>query len=114
MSNNSTNTSNPYLFAMSNQSNFSSINGLNLGITSDSTPKSLVVKGDIELDGELIIKNNPSLNERLDTIEKLLCIPTRNLDLEEKYPELRRLYEQYMLEVEKYTMWEKLKGNNDE
>lgn len=80
----------------------------------DSSKRALKVNGDIELDGKFYFQGRVDLEERLDTIEKLLCIPTRNPDMEEKYPELRRLYEQYMLELEKYTMWEKLKSTDND
>lgn len=80
----------------------------------DASKRAVKVNGDLEVDGKIYLTGNVELEERLNTIEKMLCIPTRNTVMEEKYPELRRLYESYMLELDKYTMWEKLKSNNNE
>lgn len=58
--------------------------------------------------------NGIDLDERLKTIEKVLCIPQRDATLEAKHPKLKQLYEQYMHELEKYQTWERIKGTNDD
>lgn len=105
MSTNNNISINPYIFSPSTIQPVS---------TFDSNTRGLKVNGDIEIDGKFYFQGRIDLEERLNTIEKLLCIPTRNPVMEEKYPELRRLYEAYMLELEKYTMWETLKSKNDD
>lgn len=61
----------------------------------------LRVNGTIELNGE-------SLNDRLERIETLLQIPSRDAIIEAQYPKLRELFEQYMAELEKYKTWNRL------
>lgn len=74
--------------------------GENSIIIEDET--SLDVKGRIRLNGEF-------LDERLERIEKILNIPTRNLEMEEKYPKLKEIWELYNYTLEKYTTWENIK-----
>lgn len=62
----------------------------------------LDVKGRIKMNGEF-------LDERLERIEKILTIPTRNIDMEEKYPKLKEIWELYNYTLEKYTTWENIK-----
>ena len=61
----------------------------------------LDVKGRIRINGEY-------LDERLDRIETLLHIPTRDVIIEEQYPKLKALFEEYMKELEKYKTWNRL------
>ena len=96
-----------------NNYTFQSIN-TNANAVFDTNKRALKVNGDLEVDGKIYLTGNVELEERLNTIEKMLCIPTRNIVMEEKYPELRRLYEAYMLELDKYTVWETLKSQNNE
>lgn len=63
----------------------------------------LEVKGSISMNGM-------DLDERLKTIEKVLCIPQRDVTMETKHPKLKQLYEQYMHELEKYKTWDRLNG----
>jgi len=65
----------------------------------------LEVKGTVKIDGV-------DLEERLSTIETVLCIPTRDVKLEAKYPKLAELHRQYMQELEKYKTFERLKGDD--
>ena len=65
----------------------------------------LEVKGNVKINGI-------DLEERLKTIEKLLNIPQRDVIMESKYPKLKKLYDEYMHELEKYTTWERVKGEN--
>lgn len=64
----------------------------------------LEVKGRIKLNGEC-------LNERLERIETILNIPTRDITMEHKYPKLKELWEEYNRELAKYKTWDKLKDS---
>lgn len=66
----------------------------------------------LEVKGNLVI-NGVNLEERLNTIEKVLQIPTRDVIMEAKHPKLKALYEQYMHELEKYKTWDRLNGNEN-
>ena len=85
-------------------------NGSSWGTTANSNvvvtnnPAGLEVKGKI-------IHNGKDLEERLSTIEKVLMIPQRDVKMEDKYPKLKKLYEEYMSELEKYTTWERIKND---
>mgnify|MGYP003343229692 CR=1 FL=1 len=57
--------------------------------------------------------NGVDLEERLNTIETLLQIPTRDVTMEAKYPKLAELYKQYMHELEKYKTWDRIKGEEN-
>lgn len=70
-------------------------------------PASLEVKGKI-------IHNGRDLEERLSTIEKVLMIPERDVEMEKKYPKIKKLYNEYIEELSKYKMWDTLKGGKNE
>lgn len=76
----------------------------NVMVVSGSDPASLEVKGRMVINGK-------DLEERLDTIEKVLQIPERDVKLEKKHPKLKKLYDQYIHELEKYRTWERIKGD---
>jgi hypothetical protein len=63
----------------------------------------------IEVKGNMVI-NGRDLEERLDTIEKVLLIPERDAKLEAKHPKLKKMYDDYIKELSKYRMWEQIKG----
>ena len=42
---------------------------------------------------------------------KLLQIPERDVKLEQKYPHLKKLYDEYIKALSKARMWESLKGD---
>lgn len=67
-------------------------------------------KAALEVKGKVIM-NGMDLDERLKTIEKVLCIPQRDVTMEAKHPKLKKLYEQYMHELEKYKTWDRVKGD---
>ena len=67
---------------------------------------------ELEVKGRMII-NGVDLEERLDTIEKVLHIPERDVILEKKHPKLKKLYDEYINELSKYKMWHSIKGDND-
>jgi hypothetical protein len=66
----------------------------------------------VDIKGNLVI-NGRDLEERLDTIEKVLCIPERDVILERKHPKLKKLYEEYITALGKYRTFEAIKGDED-
>lgn len=64
----------------------------------------------LEVKGKMII-NGVDLEERLETIERVLTIPERDATLEKKHPKLKKLYDEYINELSKYKMWETIKGD---
>ena len=67
---------------------------------------------ELEVKGRMVL-NGRDLEERLDTIEKVLQIPERDAILEKKHPKLKKLYDEYIKELSKYRMWESIKGEDD-
>ena len=65
-------------------------------------PAGLEVKGTVVINGR-------DLEERISTIEKVLQIPQRDVTMESKYPKLKKLYEEYMRELDKLRTWDALK-----
>ncbi len=55
--------------------------------------------------------NGEDLEERLERIENMLHIPTRDVILEEKYQKLKRLWSEYRTALEEYKTWERLKDS---
>ena len=55
------------------------------------------------------------LEQRLETIERVLGIPERDVNLEKKYPysKIKQLYEEYIRELEKVRTWDRLNDNHD-
>jgi hypothetical protein len=75
----------------------------------------LVAKGnppELEVKGRMVI-NGRDLEERLDTIEKVLQIPERDVILEKKHPKLKKLYDEYIHALGKYRTFEAIKGEDD-
>jgi hypothetical protein len=66
----------------------------------------------LEVKGNLVI-NGVDLEERLNTIEKVLQIPERDVKLEAKHPKLKKMYDAYIKELSKYRMWEQIKGDDN-
>jgi hypothetical protein len=67
----------------------------------------------IEVKGNMVI-NGVDLEERLDTIEKVLQIPERDVKLESKHPKLKKMYDDYITALAKYRTWEAIKGDEDD
>lgn len=65
-------------------------------------------KATLDVKGTVVI-NGIDLEERLSTIEKVLQIPQRDVTMESKYPKLKKLYEEYMRELDKLRTWDALK-----
>lgn len=57
-----------------------------------------------------MVLNGQDLEERLKTIEEVLHIPERDVILEEKYPKLKKMYDDYIRTLKKYRTWGGLKG----
>jgi len=66
----------------------------------------------IEVRGNMVI-NGVDLEERLNTIEKVLAIPERDVILEKKHPKLKKLYDEYVNALAKYRTFEAIKGEDD-
>jgi hypothetical protein len=64
----------------------------------------------IEVKGNMVI-NGIDLEERLNTIEKVLQIPERDVKLEKKHPKLKKLYDDYINALGKYRTFEAIKGD---
>ena len=63
----------------------------------------------IDVKGRMVI-NGRDLEERLNTIEKVLRIPERDVILEKKHPKLKKLYDEYIAALGKYRTFEAIKG----
>jgi hypothetical protein len=66
---------------------------------------------ELEVKGRMVI-NGRDLEERLDTIEKVLQIPERDVKLEKKHPKLKKLYDEYINALGKYRTFEAIKGED--
>jgi hypothetical protein len=76
-------------------------------VVSGGDPASLEVKGRMVINGR-------DLEERLDTIEKVLQIPERDVKLEKKHPKLKKLYDEYINALGKYRTFEAIKGEEND
>jgi len=65
---------------------------------------------ELEVKGRMVI-NGRDLEERLNTIEKVLQIPERDVILEKKHPKLKKLYNDYINALSKYRTWNAIKGD---
>jgi len=63
---------------------------------------------ELEVKGRLVI-NGVDLEERLNTIERVLCIPERDAILERKHPKLKKLYDEYIAALAKYRTFDTIK-----
>jgi len=59
------------------------------------------------INGAIVI-NGIDLEKRLQTIETLLYIPSRDIEIENEFPKLKKLWEEYNVELEKYKTWKRL------
>jgi hypothetical protein len=93
-------------------SNFSSTNGTAvMTIPFGEEKVRIEPTATLEVKGNIVM-NGMDLDERLKTIEKVLCIPERDVIMETKHPKLADLYKEYMHELEKYRTWERIKGDD--
>ena len=63
----------------------------------------------LEVKGKMVV-NGRDLEERLETIEKVLQIPERDVILEKKHPKLKKLYDEYIHALGKYRTFNAIKG----
>jgi hypothetical protein len=63
----------------------------------------LEVKGTVKINGI-------DLEERLNIIERILMIPKRDATLEDKYPSLKKKFDDYINTLEKYQTFEHIRG----
>jgi len=66
----------------------------------------------LNVKGKVVI-NDRDLEERLNTIEKVLQIPERDVILEKKHPKLKKLYDEYIIALGKYRTFEAIKGEDN-
>jgi hypothetical protein len=74
-------------------------------LTAKNSPPELEVKG-------RVVINGLDLEERLNTIERVLTIPERDVKLEKKHPKLKKLYDDYINALGKYRTFEAIKGED--
>ena len=99
-----TNTSGQFLTSGSNGTAWSNSNDTVLKVT--QSPPELEVKGRLVINGQ-------DLEERLNTIEKVLSIPERDVRIEKKHPRLKKLYDEYINALGKYRTFESIKGEDN-
>jgi hypothetical protein len=103
-----------YTANMSGQFLTTNSNGTSWTNTTSIADNVLVARGnpaELEVKGRMVI-NGRDLEERLDTIEKVLQIPERDVKLEAKHPKLKKLYDEYIAALGKYRTFESIKGND--
>jgi hypothetical protein len=87
-------------------------NGTTWGNTTSIADNVMIARNnpaELEVKGRMVI-NGRDLEERLDTIEKVLQIPERDVILEKKHPKLKKLYDEYIHALGKYRTFEAIKG----
>ncbi len=90
-------------YSYQNSTTFTNSSGKEVMRIPSGDEASLQITGKIKWNGE-------DLEERLERIESLLHIPTRDVILEEKYQKLKRLWDEYHTALEEYKTWERLKN----
>ena len=84
-------------------------NGTSWANLSDNVVVAKTNPAELEVKGRMVI-NGVDLEERLNTIEKVLCIPERDVILEKKHPKLKKLYDEYINALGKYRTFDAIKG----
>ena len=90
-----------YTYTITNASGYS----LGEHVTINNNPASLEVKGNLVINGR-------DLEERLQTIERVLMIPERDIELEKEFPKLKKAYDDYIKQLEQYRTWKRLKDES--
>ena len=104
-----TNTTGPFLTSTGNGTSWntgSNITNSEVMRINQTNPPSLEVKGKMFVNGI-------DIEERLNTIEKVLQIPERDVILEKKHPKLKKLYDEYINALGKYRTFEAIKGEEN-
>jgi hypothetical protein len=102
---NNTGSAGQFLTLTGNGTSWKNFPGDNVLVVNNHPPE-------LEVKGRMVI-NGRDLEERLDTIEKVLQIPERDVILEKKHPKLKKLYDEYIQALGKYRTFEAIKGDND-
>ena len=97
-------TAGQFLTSGSNGTSWSNNNIPDSVLTAKGNPPELEVKGRMVINGR-------DLEERLNTIERVLQIPERDVKLEKKHPKLKKLYDEYINALGKYRTFEAIKGD---
>ena len=108
-------TSGGYVYTTTNTSGqflTSGSNGTTWTTSADNILKVNQNPPELEVKGRMVI-NGRDLEERLNTIEKVLQIPERDVILEKKYPKLKKMYDEYINALGKYRTFESIKGDHD-
>jgi len=98
-------TSGQFLTSVSNGTSWTNSTSEVMRINQTNPPE-------LEIKGRMVI-NGRDLEERLDTIEKVLQIPERDVILEKKHPKLKKLYDEYINALGKYRTFEAIKGEDN-
>jgi hypothetical protein len=99
-----TNTTGPFLTSTGNGTSWT--NPSEALRINQTNPPSIDVKGRMVINGR-------DLEERLNTIEKVLQIPERDVKLEKKHPKLKKLYDEYIAALGKYRTFDAIKGEEN-
>ena len=90
--------------------NFQSSNSKPI-LTMPHGKEEVILEKDVTLDIKGTVKiNGIDLEERLNIIERILMIPKRDATLEDKYPSLKKKFDDYINTLEKYQTFEHIKG----
>ena len=87
-------------------------NGTSWSNSTDNVLKVNQNPPELEVKGRMVL-NGRDLEDRLDTIEKVLQIPERDVILEKKHPKLKKLYDEYINALGKYRTFESIKGEEN-
>jgi hypothetical protein len=98
-------TAGQFLTSGSNGTAWSNTTNRHIMVVKDNPPE-------LEVKGRMVI-NGRDLEERLNTIEKILQIPERDVILEKKHPKLKKLYDEYINALAKYRTFEAIKGEDN-
>lgn len=93
-----------YSNTTNNSTNFVNSNGKTVMQIPAGDEDTVQITGTIKWNGE-------DLNERLERIESMLHIPTRDVTMEEKYQKLKQIWDQYKTALEEYKTWQRLKDS---
>jgi hypothetical protein len=93
-----------YSNTFNNSTSFVNSNGKEVMKIPAGDEATVQINGKIKWNGE-------DLQDRLERIESMLHIPTRDVILEEKYQKLKRLWDEYHTALEEYKTWERLKDS---
>ena len=83
-------------------------NGTSWANSNDTVLKVNQNPPELEVNGRMVI-NGVDLEERLNTIERVLSIPERDVKLEKKHPKLKKLYDEYIHALAKYRTFDTIK-----